>query len=222
MTKAKKKVYVVGGDGLVVRMFETRLGSDYEVTPKAYEADLVCFTGGEDVWPELYGREDHPTTYFNVTRDLKEEEFYYSDYFVKNRIPKVGICRGAQFLCVMNGGELYQDVDRHAIWGEHELTYTDEKGQNHIHMVTSTHHQMQNPYSDTDLKFELWGFAERCTYRDSETVERKPLSENAHPDVEIVYWPETRCLGFQPHPEYDSESTLNLFKTCLDRLWSRI
>lgn len=213
-----KRVYIVGGDYLVEKMFSGLDG--YEICPDPYYADLAVFTGGEDVTPSCYGSNTHPTTYSNRARDDAESEM--SAFFLARKIPMVGICRGAQFLCVMNWGSLYQDVDRHAISGEHTLLYTDEKGQTRTYNVTSTHHQMQNPYSDDDLVFELWGSAGRCTYRDSETVERAPLNDNAHPDVEIVYWPRTKCLGFQPHPEYDSKSTRELFETCLNRLWSRV
>lgn len=161
-----KKVYIVGGDYLVEKMF-SELGG-YEICLDPYYADLAVFTGGEDVTPSYYGAEAHPTTYNNRVRDNSESKV--SAFFLAREIPMVGICRGAQFLCVMNGGSLYQDVDRHAISGEHELSYVDEKGQARTYHVTSTHHQMQNPYTNDDLMFELWGSADRCTYRDRKSV----------------------------------------------------
>jgi gamma-glutamyl-gamma-aminobutyrate hydrolase PuuD len=216
-----KKVYIVGYDSGVRRMFRDQLDG-FSLVEDYEEADIVVFTGGEDVTPQVYGDKKHPTTGCNFDRDLEEASVFNT---VSDRQLKVGICRGAQFLCVMNGGTLYQDVDRHAIYNTHTLTYVDAKGQESFHQVTSTHHQMQNPYipqGDVDLTFELWGFAERCTYRDQGLVERKPLNANAHPDVEIVWWPETNSLGFQPHPEYGVEECLNLFKTCLNRAMDRM
>ena len=33
----------------------------------------------------------------------------------------VGVCRGSQFLCVMNGGLLVQDVGYHGVFGTHAI-----------------------------------------------------------------------------------------------------
>lgn len=214
-----REVYVVGNDSGVVRMFKEMEG--YKLVGFPDYADIVVFTGGADVEPRLYGHKLHPTTGFSSARD--DEDIEESDLCGSEQL-KVGICRGAQFLCVMNGGTLYQDVDRHAIYGTHTCLYRDEKGQEWKYDVTSTHHQMQNPYvsqSGEDLSFELWGSASRCTYRDGEKFEQVKLNNNAHPDVEIVYWSDSHTLGFQPHPEYGVESCLNLFKTCLNRAMER-
>lgn len=216
-----KKVYIVGGDIGVREMFRDQL-EGFELVENVEDASIVVFTGGADVSPGHYGHKLHPTTGYTPDRDADEFDLWVRLH--EDQL-KVGICRGAQFLCVMNGGTLYQDVDRHAVWGTHNLTYVDAKGQESVHQVTSTHHQMQNPYmpqDDCDLVFELWGWAERCTYRDQGLVERKPLGHNAHPDVEIVWWPETNSLGFQPHPEYGVEECRNLFKTCLERAMDRM
>lgn len=217
----KRKVYIVGYDSGVKTMFRDHL-PDFELITDFLSADIVVFTGGADVHPSFYGHTIHPTTGSDKGRDYDELEVFMA---LEDTQLKVGICRGAQFLCVANGGTLYQDVDRHAIYGTHKLTYTDAKGQESYHEVTSTHHQMQNPYisqDEFDLKFELWGHADRCTYRDQALVERKPLNANAHPDVEIVWWPESNSLGFQPHPEYGVESCRDLFLTCLNRAMDRM
>ena len=115
-----------------------------------------------------------------------------------------------------NGGTLYQDVDNHAIAGTHKCQYYNEFGQMVEFDVTSTHHQMQNPFLSQDgsrLNFELWGLANESGYRVSMAEEY----DDRHADVEIVYWPDTRSLGFQGHPEYQSEQCRELFFICLER-----
>lgn len=211
-----RKVYVVGGDRGIEKMFNEH--PEFYTTEIFKDADLYCFTGGADVSPELYGAKAHPTTGTNRDRDLRERREF--EDIIQTGRPMVGICRGSQFLCVMNGGSLYQDVDKHAIWGTHECFYENENMYVTNYQVTSTHHQMQNPYTSKN-DFEIWGTAQLCTYRDSEKVERKRLTHRDHADVEIVYWPETKSLGFQGHPEYESKECRDLFFTCLERALAR-
>lgn len=217
MSENDVKVYIVGGDAGIERMFRNKPG--YKHVLSRDEADLFCFTGGADVSPSLYHAKPHPTTGCNPERDVKERAEFIE--IADRGKPMVGICRGSQFLCVMNGGWLYQDVDRHAIWGTHDCYYIDENDDVSIHQVTSTHHQMQDPFTSHN-PFELWGYAQRCTYRDHEEVKREALREGSHADVEIVFWPETNCLGFQGHPEYDSKECRDLFFTCLTRALSKV
>src|SRR3546814_14796091 len=56
----------------------------------------------------------------------------------ENGIPMLGVCRGAQFLNVMPGGKLYQDVDNHV--GDHPIY--DPQNKRVIPNVSSIHHQM--------------------------------------------------------------------------------
>ena len=83
------------------------------------DADIVIFTGGScDVHPMLYGvdpNETHDSVWFENQGcidtmmeyiDVWQECFYTGT-------PMVGICLGAQFLAVMHGAKLYQDVDNH-------------------------------------------------------------------------------------------------------------
>ena len=110
------KVYVVGGDVRYAKFID-----NYEIVPKLEEADIVLFTGGEDVYPGLYGEEAQPATHFNLDRDLYEKLVYKK---VSTKQLCVGICRGAQFLAVMNGSKLVQHVSGHAIAGTHNVITT--------------------------------------------------------------------------------------------------
>ena len=118
---------------------------------------LVVFTGGSDVSPGLYSNNaPHPRTFSDLARDTEEITIY--ETALDNKIPMAGICRGAQFLCVMAGGKLVQDITGHQ--GTHDvLARYPNAGLKRI-AVSSSHHQMQFPF---DLKnyedFEVLAFS---------------------------------------------------------------
>ena len=60
-----KKVYVVGGGYAYERMFKQ---AGYALAHSMQEANLLCFTGGADVSPELYG-EENVGSYCSPERD---------------------------------------------------------------------------------------------------------------------------------------------------------
>jgi len=66
----------------------------------------VVFTGGADVSPFMYGEKKLSVTCNDEHRD-EQEKLFFERY---TKVPKVGICRGGQFLNVMNGGKMWQHV----------------------------------------------------------------------------------------------------------------
>lgn len=183
------KVCVFGGDWQIESMFTKRgwkvvpyLGGDY---------DLLMFTGGEDVDPSFYGEEKHPATYSNPDRDSRESHVYHQDV---GRVPLAGICRGGQFLNVMNGGKMWQHVNNHGIAGTHSAL--DVLSGNE-YQVTSTHHQMMIP-ADKDSTLVLLT-AKVSTNKQSATQSITGFRER---DVEAIFYADTNSLCFQPHPEY--------------------
>lgn len=173
---------------------------NFAIVNKIERADLIIFTGGEDVDPKYYGEEKHSTTWSNPKRDAYEKQIF--DLIRPDQIV-VGICRGSQFLCVMNGGKLVQDVTHHAIYGEHEIINKDGK----IFKITSTHHQMQFPYRipDTDYDLLYWSKRSRSEHyegiKDLEGIELNMIQSK---EPEIVLYHKTnypKCLAIQGHPE---------------------
>lgn len=183
-------VYVVGGGYAYERMFKQ---AGYALATSMQEADLLCFTGGADVSPELYG-EENVGSYCSPERDKYEEQVF--DWAYAHDVPMVGICRGGQFLNVMNGGKMWQDVDNHAISGTHKAMckYWGEV------MVSSTHHQMMRPHESG----EVLVLAALSTYRQSDVMAEHSLSRHID-DVEVVYYKDTKSLCYQPHPEIVNE-----------------
>ena len=181
------KVYVVGGGFAYERMFKQ---AGFELSASMQEADLLCFTGGADVSPELYG-EDNVSSYCSPERDKYEEQVF--DWAYEHDVPMVGICRGGQFLNVMNGGKMWQDVDNHAISGTHEAQ-CDYWGSI---MVSSTHHQMMRPAKSGKVLVA----SDLSTYKLSDGLE---IGGDRY-DVEVVYYKDTKSLCYQPHPEIVNE-----------------
>jgi hypothetical protein len=65
---------------------------------------------------------------------------------------------------------------------------------------------------------EVWGIAYESTYRDTGAdISRGTDFKKDGPDVEVVYYPDTRCLCFQPHPEYGNEICTKFFFRVLTR-----
>lgn len=198
-------VYIVAGDPDYRRMFE-KLGM--EVTSSILKADLVCFTGGADVSAHLYGDKAHQYTYNSPQRDEVEGRVF--DKCVEMGIPMVGICRGGQFLNVMNGGRMYQHVEKHT--RSHYITDV-ETGD--VIYVSSTHHQMMLPAANALLV----AFAKEGGHREwyDGEVAKADISDK---DIEVVFYPETRSLCFQAHPEFSGaeyEGMLSYFGGLLNR-----
>ena len=63
------KVYVVGSSTYYASFLQ-----GIKLVDDIGDADIVLFTGGEDVTPSFYGREKHRSTYCNIDRDIREKE----------------------------------------------------------------------------------------------------------------------------------------------------
>lgn len=198
-------VYIEHGNHQYTMLF-IKLG--FIVVNDVAKADLVCFTGGADVSPHLYNSPVHPTTCTDGWRDAKEQRLF--EECVNKNIPMVGICRGGQFLNVMNGGEMYQDVTKHC--QPHALL--DLETGEHI-WVSSTHHQMMRPAVGAVLVATAEQNGKREWYH--QNILQRDVSKE---DIEVVFYEKTRALCFQPHPEFsdeDYEGMFNYFGSLLKR-----
>lgn len=206
------KILVVDDERCEAPMVEAMFKDQgFELVTDIYDADFLCFVGGEDVNPSLYGQRLHATTHYNISRDNFEEEVFNNALSLG--IPMVGICRGGQFLNVKSGGKLWQNVDNHNS-GQHKALVPSTNEQI---MVTSVHHQMMEPdwYSNVEILLR----AGESTRKEamSELTSYMPHAYSQFPgkgsmlDVEACYYPDTRSLCFQPHPEYGHEPTMDIF-----------
>lgn len=174
-----------------------------EITTNIEEADLIIFAGGKDINPEFYGEKPIKHIQFNTERDLNELLVY--DYAIENNIPMLGICRGSQLLCVANNGKLIQHVNNHGIGGMHKIEDIETK---EIYSVTSTHHQMAFPFNlnKEDYKIISKSSPSLADYYIKEK-EEEYSKDNVPVEPEIIFYPKTKCLGLQYHPEYMSQSS---------------
>lgn len=190
-----KNVYVVANNVDFQSMFETY---GWELTADFNHADLIQFTGGEDVHPVLYGEPLHKLTWPNPQRDKREAVFY--NMARKKRIPMAGVCRGGQFLNVMCGGWMWQHVDKHNLIGTHAVI-DNMTGQ--VWEGTSTHHQMMRPAAHA----RVLAVSGESTFKESMDknghTNIKMFNPLSNQDPEVVFYPIERCLCFQPHPEYE-------------------
>lgn len=168
-------------------------------------ADVVIFTGGDDVDPALYGKDRHPQTFIDSGRDKREMELYL--YCLENGIPMMGVCRGAQFLHVMNGGKLYQHVDGHN--GKHSIY--DTINHERIFPVSSVHHQMCKYEPDSGMLVLADALNSQERWLDDKEKETGRIQ-----DVEAFWYRDSVCLGFQGHPEYSGYATYSVW--CLERM----
>lgn len=204
------KICIVNSSYAYEQLFK---GFGFTIVHTAAEADVMVFTGGEDVSPNLYGDQKHPYTHNSYHRDVFERAIF--DAALERDVPMIGICRGAQFLNVMSGGRMYQHVDEHT--RSHPLV--DMQTGETIY-VTSTHHQMMLPQG----KYELVAVSQLRGKREwfEGEIFKRDISEQ---DNEVVYYPLTKCLCFQPHPEMgqgaaDYEGMRKYFRSLITRFFN--
>lgn len=172
----------------------------YRMTPSDLEelrkeiqvCDAVLFTGGMDVDPGLYGERPGKYTYADEGRTKYENVVFTIAQEEKKKF--LGICRGAQFLCVKAGGKLIQHVNNHG--RDHEIidTRTGDKL-----TMSSLHHQMMYPAEGT---FTLLGHSDKhaTTYLDGDNTDLKEKVDREH-EPDVVWFQGIQGLGFQGHPE---------------------
>lgn len=176
--------------------------SIYDLTDDIREAHTLMLTGGSDIHPSYYGQKIGQYTHaFATTRDAKEKELI--EYALSVKLPILGICRGAQFLCIAAGGSLVQDATGHRGGYHQMLTHEGKQFE-----MSSCHHQMLL-VKKTKHEMIAWTKGISNWYLDGEdnfinteafTYETDRSCDPIEP--EIVYFPEVNGLGIQGHPEY--------------------
>lgn len=214
----KEKLVVLFAANLIDKSIVRFLEKEFEVSvvdmstekvrkPNEQEVDLlktvnlIIFTGGEDVDPEKYMEQAGKYTYSNKKRDNDEFEYLYpvstKNYFL-TKLPKLGICRGAQFLTVYNGGSLIQHVEGHK---NNDQVIENVQGQNYV--IASDHHQMMNPFWMKKDNYELIAWSKN--FQSDKYLNGK--NENivlpkGFLEPEIVYYKNSNSLCIQAHPEW--------------------
>lgn len=190
-----RRIYVVGPGKSYASWMNGKL------VDKMEDANLVVFTGGEDICPLIYNQTDiHPRTYYTVERDDYELKAYRKALSLGKKM--IGICRGHQLLSAMNGAVLIQDQPNP---GSH--TMTTYKGE--VVNINSLHHQAVYPFDLPMEDYSILGYTRNLL---SHHQNGKKEEMNPPVEVEAIYFPKTKCLGIQCHPEMMSYLSLNQTK----------
>lgn len=184
-----------GGLPLIFPISDPQFAKDY-----IQQIDKLLLTGGQDIAPQFYNEEPHPTIQqIDLARDLFEIALI--EEAVKVNKPIFGVCRGLQLLNVYFGGTLYQDLSLYKNWKighvqrktnpifpthsisiESKSTLADILGNNR--MVNSYHHQAIKELA-TDLTATAFS------------------KDNI---IEAIEFAEQRILAVQWHPELSFET----------------
>ena len=179
----------------------------------AEKHSMLVLWGGEDISSSWYKQKGIHTRATDTPSKRDVLEVGLAKEARKQGIPILGICRGAQLICALDGGSLWQHVSNHT-HEDHAIVFTDEM----YPIVTgnSCHHQMMIPLQmSRNLVLATTKKAlSPLKYKDS----FDPV-EDLNPEPEIVWFGDWRCVAVQGHPEWmDRGSEFNnVLRDIIDR-----
>ena len=202
--KQTRKIYTIGGPCNYSNWME---GVN---TQKMEDADLVLLTGGEDVSPKLYGDPVHPTTNFNTHRDEYEVQLAKKAMSLGKKI--IGICRGCQLLTALAGGRLIQHQSGQGFIHNME-TYDGQ-----VIKTTSMHHQASYPWGMPEEDYRILAVTRGLStfHKMGDDTEGVIGVVEGGLEIEAIYFPKIKGLGFQGHMELLSGNDLNWYRKNLD------
>lgn len=169
--------------------------------------DVVLYGGGVDINPKLYGKKFDKKTGqppFLLRDGIETFTYQFTKNFMTEKTPlSIGICRGAQLLNCLNGGTLDQHIEGHVLdWdgdgdppeheGVHAVEYLGKNKKDTFGVrVNSLHHQRMVPPSNGNEKHNPYEVLVRTL--------------DLEKSLEALWFPKTRCLCIQWHPEYDPD-----------------
>lgn len=160
------------------------------------EFGAILLHGGADISPSIY--KQRPNKYCHAEpvpshRDAVEMAFV--KHAIEYGMPIIGICRGAQLLCAMDGGHLAQHIKGH-IGGGHLII---DKYRGVRVRSNSAHHQMMVPREGNEViavsDHPVVGYMEHEKEQYFEAV------------PEVVHFKQMRGIGIQGHPEWCDEKS---------------
>lgn len=174
-----------------------------ETPAELQQGDCLILHGGSDIHPGYYhkGRSSYSgASAMPSGRDRTEWALMQQ---AKNlKIPIIGICRGAQFLCAMEGGILFQHVTGHG--GTHLVEVKDHEP----FITNSIHHQMMVPAGNFEIIAGLYNNAKRSREYWDVSGDADINIANVDVEPEFVYYPDIKGFAVQWHPEMMAEDAI--------------
>jgi putative glutamine amidotransferase len=165
----------------------------------AEQMEGLLLVEGEDIEPRRYRARKANFQYLEKTHPLKDEaEIQLIRRALRNKLPILGICRGAQLLNVVCGGALYGDVQKEKQSGLKHISYGEQY---------DTYRHAISIVPGTPL--EKWYRRRRMMVNSYHHQGIRRLASRFHPMahaedglIEGYYDPkETFLVGLQFHPE---------------------
>jgi hypothetical protein len=169
----------------------------FELTDDIENNDAYLFCGGSDVGTELYGEKKGDYIGDNPARDKYENEVFRKS----GNKPKIGICRGGQYLNVKNGYRLIQHMSHPSL---HDVYTYDNK----VLEVTSSHHNQFYLEPNNLIKpspFRLLAWAKKLSRYHFNGENKDYNFPKDYKEPEIVYYNSKSfgpCLSCQMHQEW--------------------
>lgn len=182
-------------------------------------ADIVVFDGGADI-PARFSSNFPPKLVDPVSERDKKDRITFASSVAHGKL-NLGICRGAQLMWGLSGGDIWQDVDGHR--GDHVAYEVKEEDDTREYdkfqisvkgtritdsfTVSSTHHQMCRPSDRLKGKFHPFLIAQeartRTNWNNTKYVcNTSMLRKITDFDIEAYFIQSTNSFGCQFHPEY--------------------
>lgn len=196
------------GVGIAYMEYISQFGIPVIITPQHVnripDVDMLYIPGGLDVNPVTFGSiPRYHTQNSNVLLEWWDSKTL-PQYLEKNT-KILAVCRGAQQLWALHGGQITQHNDWHeqSSYPEqecHSLSFTPDykKWNNYIQDVTSRHHQCMDGSKNVPESLEVIAYANEPIDKNKEE-ERKDI-------VEIFKIKNKNIYGMQFHPESHSST----------------
>lgn len=182
------------------------IGQRHHILRKCREViDGLVIVGGDDVDPRLYGEKPQPGTGTVFPPRLRFERRLYA-LARKDRIPILGICYGMQLINVLEGGTLFQDIQRDA---KSPVDHRDTKNP-HRRVRVETSSRLGRILGRRRLKVHC--FHHQAVSRVAPGFRPVAFAEDGI--IEAVEGEREEILAVQWHPErmQNSEATRRLFR----------
>lgn len=156
-------------------------------------SDRVIIWGGADISPKIYGQDKLSYTKVDIYQD--EIDTNTIELAIKDKIPIIGVCRGAQLLCAMTGGQLYQHISPRQTG-----IITMECFDGSLYKTVVDHHQVMIPNMKeaTVLAIQQLPKTAQAYITETKTKELTAIPE-------IIYYKSINALAIQPHPEWPGQ-----------------